>query len=238
MRVQLILDPRLAPEKLAEYGALAERHGIDAVWTSSLLGCRDPFAAYVPLALGSCQLRMGPIAVNPFDTHPARIAAALLTLNEFAAGRAQIVIGGGGEALGGLGIKAQRRVLAVRECVQLLRRATTGERFDFAGALYRAERLAFDWVTAKAPEIWVGANGPQMLAMALGGPLVTGVPDELLESLVDHLTLTGQPSRLAPVLQHLDAMREAGLTHVALRLYQDVAQSIELIGQRIVPYLA
>ncbi len=106
-------DPRPAPATttpLAELGALAERHGIEAVWTSSLLGARDPFVAFVPLAQVTRKLRFGPIAVNPFDTHPARLAMSLLTLNELGNGRAQLVLGGGGEALEGIGLKPTRRV--------------------------------------------------------------------------------------------------------------------------------
>lgn len=334
MRIHLILDPRLPPQRLAELGVLAERQGIEGVWTSSLLGARDPFVAFVPLAAASRSLRMGPIATNPFDTHPAKTAMSLLTLNELAGGRAQIVIGGGGEALEGIGLKPERRVLAVRECVQLLRQAVSGARFDFAGQLFRTKGFACDWVSAVPPSIWIGANGPQMLTMAAdvadgimlsdvpapllpaaieraqavrsasalkaplqfnnfvawhvygdasraqaeaqrwlayrglfrrwvcttfisdaeydliearqaafyrwaqGGPPVDDLPPGLLERLVENLTLIGSPAHLDPVLDHLDAMRRAGLTHVALRLYQDVEASIELIGRHVVPAMA
>ena len=39
------------------------------------------------------------------------------------------------------------------------------------------------------------------------------------------------------MLEPLEAMRAAGLTHVALRLYQDIEQSIELIGREVAPRL-
>ena len=334
MQIHLILDPRLPPRRLAQLGALAEQHGIAGVWVSSLLGATDPFVGFVPLALATQRLRMGPIAVNPFDTHPARIATALLTLNEIAAGRTQIVIGGGAEALAGLGIKPEKRVLAVRECVELLRMASSGKRGDFDGKLYRATGFGCEWVTAPAPPIWIGANGPQMLSMAAqtadgimvsdlpqpvlgqaiaganktraaklpsaaplqfsnfvawhvyedlerarlearrwlayrglnrrwvcttfmsdsefdlietrmpdfykmahGGGDIEGVPPALLDLLIDKLTLTGQPSRLEIVLQHLDELRAAGLTQVALRLYADPEASIALIGQRVLPHV-
>jgi alkanesulfonate monooxygenase SsuD/methylene tetrahydromethanopterin reductase-like flavin-dependent oxidoreductase (luciferase family) len=332
MRIHLILDPRLPPQRLAELGALAERHGLEAVWTSSLLGARDPFVAFVPLAQATRTLKMGPIAVNPFDTHPAKLAMSLLTLNELAGGRTQLVLGGGGEALEGIGLKPERRVLAVREALALLREAATGRRFDFQGELFRTRGFACDWVSAPPPMIWVGANGPQMLAMAAkladgimlsdlppallkpamaeararrpaamaplqlnnfvawhvyedeararaearrwlafrglfrrwvcttfltdaeydaiearqaafyrwatGGPPVDDLPESLLDRLVEHLTLTSTPSRLDPVLHHLEAMRDAGLSHVSLRLYQDVERSIELIGREIAPRFA
>ena len=339
MRIHVILDPRLSPRRLAELGALAESHGLEAVWTSSLVGARDPFVAFVPLAQATRTLRLGPIAVNPFDTHPAKLAMSLLTLNELAGGRAQLVLGGGGEALESLGLAPARRVLAVREAAALLREAASGRRFDFEGQLFRTRGFACDWVAAPPPMLWIGANGPQMLAMAAtaadgimlsdlppallapaiseaksrraaaaaaaageaatrpplqfnnfvawhvyddatkaraearrwlafrglfrrwvcttfisdaeydaiearqaafyrwatGGPPVEDLPESLLDRLVEHLTLTSTPDRLEPVLQHLEAMCAAGLTHVALRLYQDIERSIELIGRQVAP---
>ena len=41
-------------------------------------------------------MRMGPVAISPFELHPLKMANQLLTLNEFAGGRANIVVGGGG----------------------------------------------------------------------------------------------------------------------------------------------
>ena len=104
MQIDVILDTRARANELAELGRLAERHGIGGVWVSSLNDSRDPFTNLAPLAQTTSTLKLGPIAVNPFDTHPFRIAAGLLTLNELAKGRARIVIGGGGEALQALGL--------------------------------------------------------------------------------------------------------------------------------------
>ena len=97
MEIDVILDTRAKPQDLAELGRLAERFGLHGVWVSSLLDSRDPFTNLALLAQSSTRIRLGPIAVNPFDTHPVKIASALLTLNEMAGGRAQIVIGGGGD---------------------------------------------------------------------------------------------------------------------------------------------
>ena len=75
MQVDVILDAREPSGRLAELGLLAERTGIRGVWVSSLLDSRDPFANLARLAEDTSTLLLGPIAVNPFDTHPARIAA-------------------------------------------------------------------------------------------------------------------------------------------------------------------
>lgn len=168
MHIDVILDTRSKPQELAELGRLAERFGLHGVWVSSLLDSRDPFANLGLLAETSSRIRLGPIAVNPFDTHPVKIASALLTLNEMCGGRAQIVIGGGGEALQALDIRPKRRARAVRECVDIIRAAASGERITYAGELYRVKNLQLHWLEAAAPRLLVGASQVQMLRMAAG----------------------------------------------------------------------
>lgn len=335
MKIDVILDTRAKPQELAELGRLAERFGLHGVWVSSLLDSRDPYANLGLLAQNSTRIRLGPIAVNPFDTHPVKIASALLTLNEMSDGRARIVIGGGGEALQALGIQPERRVRAVRECVDIIRAAATGERISYAGELYRVKNLQLRWLESPAPEVLVGASQPQMLRMAAGcadgimmsdmppapaasaiatldaalagrgrqrpefgstvftawhvyadrqqarnearrwlllrgifrpwllaGFLspddvalvmasqpafarafaagsheVDGVPDRILDALVDNVTITGSPDDLEPVVEKLRELKAAGLGGVALRLYADPAASIRLIGTQIVSAL-
>lgn len=335
MDIDVILDTRAKPQELAELGRLAERFGLHGVWVSSLLDSRDPFANLGLLAQGTSRIRLGPIAVNPFDTHPVKIASALLTLNEMATGRAQIVIGGGGEALQALGIRPERRVRAVRECVAIIRAAASGQRVNYAGELFRVDNLQLRWLESAPPAILVGASQRQMLRMAAGcadgimmsdmppGPAtaairslddalaeggrcrpgfrttvftawhvhpdrqqalregrrwlllrgifrpwllaeflaaddvalvmasqaafarafaagsheVDGVPDRVLDALVDNVTVCGTPDNLEPVLARLQHLKAAGLGGVALRLYADPAASIRLIGERLVPAL-
>lgn len=335
MDIDVILDTRARARDLAALGVLAERHGIGGVWVSSLNDSRDPFSNLVPLAQATSILRMGPIAVNPFDTHPLKIAAAFLTLNEHAGGRARIVIGGGGEALAALGIMPARRVRAVAECVEILQAAKTRAPVNYAGELYTVSNCRFGWIEAPAPPVYVGAGQPQMLAMAArvadgsmmsdvppgpaaqvigtldaalaargksrpaywtsvftalhvyedeaearaeakrwlllrgifrpwllaeflepadadlvmasraefarafaaGSPVVEGVPDRVLDALVDHVTLCATPATIGRVIEKLRHLAEAGLGSVALRLYARPDESIRLIGERIIPEL-
>lgn len=335
MQIDVILDTRAKPQELAELGRLAERFGLHGVWVSSLLDSRDPFANLALLAQTSSRIRLGPIAVNPFDAHPVRIASALLTLNEMSGGRGQVVIGGGGEALASLGIRPERRVRAVRECVEIIRAAATGQRVSYAGELFSVNNLQLRWIESAPPQILVGASQPQMLRMAAGcadgimmsdmppGPAATaistldaalaaqgktrpafrttvftawhvcadrqqalregrrwlllrgifrpwllaeflapddvalvmtsqpafvrafaagshevdGVPDRVLDALVDNVTVAGTPDNLDPVLAKLQHLKDAGLGGVALRLYADPAASIRLLGERVVPAL-
>ena len=332
MKIDVILDARAKAQELAELGQLAERCGINGVWVSSLLDSRDPFANLALLAQTTSRIRLGPIAVNPFDTHPVKIASAVLRLNEMASGRARIVIGGGGEALQALDIRPERRVRAVRECVEIIRAAASGERVSYAGELFRVSNLQLRWLESAAPAIYVGASQQQMLRMAArcadgimmsdmpprpaaqaiatldaalsahgrqrpefatnvftawhvcqdrdhalrearrwlllrgifrpwllaefldpadvdlvmaseaafarsfaaGSHLVEGVPDRVLNKMVDKLTVSGSPDNMEPVIDKLRQLRDAGLGSVALRLYADPAASIRLIGEKVV----
>jgi hypothetical protein len=54
---------------------------------------------------------------------------------------------------------------------------------------------------------------------------------------VDHLTLTGHVSEVDQKIEHLLALKAAGLTDVALELRQNPAASIKLIGEQVIPAL-
>lgn len=336
MKIDVILDARASADDIASLGRLAERYGLRAVWVSSLLDARDPFTNFSLLARSSTSIRMGPIAVNPYEMHPVRIATALLTLNELSRGRAAIVVGGGGETLEALSIEPVRRVRAVRECVEIIRRAATGDVVDYPGELYRVRGYHLWWIRAPAPLIYVAANRPQMLRMAartadgimlsdlppplvawavkllddalaargrarrdfrisdfiawhvyedrqravrearqwlwLRGlfrrwvletfldesdcdlvlsrraafqrafidktPVIEGVPERIVDALVDTLTLTGDVGELDRQIEKLKQFEAAGLTEIALRIYANPADAIRLIGEQVVPAVA
>ena len=333
MEIDVILDTRASAGELAELGQLAEENGIRGVWVSSLLDSRDPFTNLSVLAQSTRRLNLGPVAVNPYDMHPVRIASALLTLNELANGRARIVIGGGGEALDSLGIKPQRRVRVVAECVEIIKAAAMGQPVSHSGEIFQVKNLCLNWLQADAPPIYVGASMPQMLRMSarvadgimmsdmpptlaseaistldqglekfgrsrpgfqtncfsawhvyedleqarqearqwlvLRGifrprllreflaaedvelvmqsvaafwqafntrsHIVEGVPDSILDALVDNLTFTASIEDLDRKIDKLHEYAASGLSGISLRLYQNPAASIRLLGERVLP---
>lgn len=171
MRIHFILEPASAEEFLA-LGRLAEELGFDAVWTANHASAPDPFLAFALLARESRSIRVGPVAVSPFELHPLKIANSLFTLNEFAGGRANIVIGGGGGTLIAMHLKSGRYVMhdrmvrAVQECVEFLHQASAATPLDYAGEIFQVDRYHPTWATAAPPRIYVGATKPQMLRMA------------------------------------------------------------------------
>lgn len=165
MRIDVILPAHLPADEMLCLARLAEAQGLGGVWVANVLASRDPFVNFVPAATQTTQLKIGPIAVSPFELHPLKMANLLLTLNEFASGRAQIVVGAGGGTMQAMGIQPKRIVRAVRECVELLQQAATGKPAPYHGEIYDVAWLDASWVSQPAPRVYVGANLPQMLRM-------------------------------------------------------------------------
>ncbi len=337
MRIDIILESDKSENEVIELGQLAERYGLGAVWMPNKLDGRDPFMSFALLAKSTSKIKMGPIAISPFELHPIKMATSLLTLNELSDGRACIVVGGGGGSVEAMGLKPERRIAAVKECVEILNIAAKGEVVNYEGEIYTARRFEPTWVKATpSPMIYVGANKGSMLKMAarsadgimmsdiplplmeelanvaydtveeegkskadfpinnffawhvyadkeaarrearrwlvLRGMLfpqylkpflspedvelvrsnmgaffkawrnnthiIEGVPDEVVNKLVDGLTLWGDFDDLDGIIDELKQFEKLGLTEIALRLYQDPAASIKLIGEKVVPALS
>jgi len=336
MRIDVILDSFASAEEIVRLGRLAEQFGLGGVWVANNFATRDPFVNFVPLAQQTKRLRMGPIAVSPFELHPLKMANSLLTLNELANGRAQIVVGGGGGTAEAIGQKPQRMVRAVRECVEILEQAIGGRPAPYKGKIYEVAWLDVSWPRQPRPFIYVGANGPQMLRSAaryadgimvsdftpqrvrwvhelidpilhenhrdpscyplnnfwawhvkesreachreartylavrgtiypdyigdvvgddeakivaqhIGSflrayqqksPEIEGIPDDILEKIVDHGVSASTVDEIDREVERFREFRDAGLTEIALCIYSDPADAIRLIGEKLVPALA
>ena len=166
MRIDVILESNNAPERIRDLGVLAEQCGLGGVWVSNMNDARDPFINFVPLAMATHRIRIGPIAVSPFELHPLKMASALLTLNEMSRGRGQIVVGAGGGTASAMGLKPERVVRAVRECIEILRLAASGEPVRYAGEMFKVRWYDASWARSTPPALYAGANGPQMLRSA------------------------------------------------------------------------
>jgi alkanesulfonate monooxygenase SsuD/methylene tetrahydromethanopterin reductase-like flavin-dependent oxidoreductase (luciferase family) len=163
MRIDLIIQPHLPAAEFAALGELAERYGITGVWVSNHLDGRDPFVNFVPMAQCTRKLRMGPTALSPYEEHPMQMAKLLMTLNEIAGGRAHVAVGGGGGTIDSMGLKPVRRVRALRECLEILRLAASGERVFYEGEIFQVRGLNTGWAEAPPPAIYGAAGGEQML---------------------------------------------------------------------------
>ena len=174
MDTEIILDTNLTPAQLAEIAVVAEQGGIRTLWHSNFPSTWDAFVALVPAALATRTLRLGVLAVSPFEMHPLKIANAINSLNEIAGGRATIAIGGGGAVLAAmrsegveLDFKALRVVRAVREAVEIVRGAAHGELArGYTGEIFNVTMpYRNDWLKSPPAKVFTCSDGPQMIRM-------------------------------------------------------------------------
>jgi hypothetical protein len=66
---------------------------------------------------------------------------------------------------------------------------------------------------------------------------IEGVPEAILDKLVDHLGLSGDESSVDRHIERLRSFAAAGLSDIALKLHGDQAHAVRLIGERVAPAL-
>jgi 5,10-methylenetetrahydromethanopterin reductase len=165
MKFHIILEANNSHLEIARLAQLAESYGMAGIWTSNMHDSRDPFINFTEAARVTKSIRLGPVAVSPYELHPLKMANALLTLNEISGGRAHIGVGAGdGGTATAMGIKADKRVRATRECVEIIEAAATGKPLTYKGGMYTVMYYHSSWVTQPSPDVFVCAGGPQMIA--------------------------------------------------------------------------
>jgi len=339
MQIHVILEPDITPDQLVEIGLLAESLDIAGLWVQNYAVAADPFMTLVPLARASSRIQLGVVIVSPYEMHPAKMATSLLTLNEYSNGRASMVIGGGGEWLGIMGIKHSWRVSRVQEAVAIVRKAAqgggVGGMLNFKGENYQANYYRTPWVSEKNhATVYAGVTKDKMLQMGaisadgimladLGLPAVVagrvdvvnkaleasgrpreelrindflgwhvkedaeetyrearrelliraflmkdwltpflseeeadlvqekkgafvqayqdrsgnieGVPQDIVDRIIASLTITVPAADSDQAIERLKQLEATGLDEISLRLHDDPADSIRLIGERVIP---
>ena len=332
MELDIILEADLKPAQIQELSVLAEGYGFRGIWTQNYARARDAFMTLVPAAQATKKIMVGVVIVSPYEMHPIKIANAVLTLNEYAGGRAMVVVGAGGEWPLVMNSKAfdtsySKRITGTREALEIIKRSLGGDTVNYKGEVYHAQGFAAAWHHDTSPLIYDGASGPKMLKMATGvadgvmmsdmhpemlGDRMTlirtslaengqagiawhvkkdrevslaearreliirgwlerdwlepyvkpdeadailanrwpflkayrerhgnieGVPAHVVDALVEGLSLAGDTSDIDRHVERLQKMAEAGFTEIALRVHDDPADSIRMIGEKVLPAL-
>lgn len=68
--------------------------------------------------------------------------------------------------------------------------------------------------------------------------VIENVPDDLIEKMIRNISFAGGLDQVEPAIETLRAFADAGLTEIALRVHDDPAAAIKLIGERVWPALA
>ena len=336
MDIDIILNEFASPREAADLGLLAESYGLRGVWASNYGWSRDPFFTLSQLAARSSRIRMGPMAISPWELHPLKMANLLFSLNELSGGRGMIMVGGGGAVLQAMGMKRERMIRATRECIEILKQARPDETLNYTGEIFKVYGYKPTWYTDTPPQIYFGSNHPQSRRMStkIADGLITSdfcvplmktfidetyadldaagrsrddfrisnfwawhikedaeasmrearrelilrgylgeqyfapfldadelkfitahfqdflnafirstdvienVPDELIEKMITNISFAGGLDQIEPAIDTLREFADAGLTEIALRVHDDPADAIRLIGERVWPALA
>jgi 5,10-methylenetetrahydromethanopterin reductase len=333
MQLDIALESKIGPDEFRDLGLLAEKYGFRAAWVQNYSRAPDAFMTAVPLALESKAIKVGVAVVSPYEMHPVKLANSILTLNEYASGRAAVVITAGGDWTGV--VKAPRGNLSVtRETLEIVNASLGDGVVNYPGERFQVQAFTTGWKTSPAPLIYGGAHGPKMLRMMAGitdglmlsdfqpemfesimpdveearatrsssdefrlsnfvswhvkkdrdasfwearrelmirgwlhrrwvSPYLNeedtewvvanpmpflkaywartgdfeGVPEHISDSLVEGLTCSGDERDLDRHIERLRAFESAGFTEIVLGLQDDPAESIRMIGERVLPAL-
>ncbi|WP_339105599.1 5,10-methylenetetrahydromethanopterin reductase [Haloterrigena salinisoli] len=161
------LTPEHPPDRIAELAARAEAEGFDAAFASSHYFNRDPFVVLSRMASATDEIRLGPGVVNPYETHPVKLAAQTATIDEVSDGRAVFGVGAGDRSsLSNLGVERDRPLRRVLETFDLARELWAGETVTLEGTFTaRDASLNLEPPSGEIP-VYVGAQGPHMLRMS------------------------------------------------------------------------
>ncbi|MFE5702696.1 LLM class flavin-dependent oxidoreductase [Rhodococcus koreensis] len=190
--------PRLA--------AMAEEQGFGSMFFtehhgSDLNEVPSPLVVSAAAAAVTSRIRIGSAVALPAFYNPVKFAEDVTTLDNVSNGRVTVGVGMGyrQEEFDRFGVNAKLKVSHLVETVEILRRASTGEVFDFAGRVHKLQgvKVRPPAVQPVLP-IWMGAQKRPGLTRA--GEMGLTLP------------LSGAPIPIAARQRqiYLDALRRSG----------------------------
>ncbi|MDR7556137.1 MAG: LLM class flavin-dependent oxidoreductase [Armatimonadota bacterium] len=159
---------------LVDLAVLADRLGYDSLWVPEGRG-RELCSLLGAMARATRRVRLATGIMPIFSRPPALAAMAAATLADLTAGRFVLGLGTGHPSIVEDGYdQAYRRPLdAMREYVEIVRRALRGDRVATSGQVFRVRDFQLEAPPSHPVPIYVAALGEQMLQLA--GQVADGV---------------------------------------------------------------
>lgn len=159
------LTPERPVEAVTRLAQRAETAGFDTIFASNHYNNRDPFLTLTSMASSTTTVNLGPGVVNPYETHPVRLASQMATLEEISDGRGVFGIGAGdASTLSNLGVERESPLRRVLETFKVAQRLWAGDTVDHDGT-FQATDAELNYAVGSVP-VYVGAQGPHMLRMS------------------------------------------------------------------------
>jgi 5,10-methylenetetrahydromethanopterin reductase len=153
-------------EEVMKWASIAEQKKFDYIWVTDHFNNRNTYVTLTSIAMKTSSVRIGPGVTNPYLINPAWTASAVASINEVSKGRAILGIGAGDRTtLSYLGLEQKSPVLALAECVDIIRGLLKGEDVKVPGQIFNVTGARLNYQSGFVP-IYLGAQGPKMLRLA------------------------------------------------------------------------
>ena len=67
--------------------------------------------------------------------------------------------------------------------------------------------------------------------------VIENVPNDLINKMIENISFAGGLDQIDGAIESLKEFANAGLTEIAIRVHDDPAEQIKLIGERVLPAL-
>jgi alkanesulfonate monooxygenase SsuD/methylene tetrahydromethanopterin reductase-like flavin-dependent oxidoreductase (luciferase family) len=210
VRLAWAFDHNVPAEIEREIIHIAEREGLEAIYTMEHFHLRDGVTTAAFVAAHSNTLRVVMGVLSPFFRHPIEIGITAANLQRISGGRAVLNLGAGmPETLERIGIHFERPVQRLRETIEIIDLLFAGERFSYAGECFHIEKHHLTGDRVPRPPIVISAMCPRIIELA--GEVADGVnlplassPEYIAQSM-DHFTRGGQKAGRDRGLQTVSA---------------------------------
>lgn len=157
----------LPVRSIVDLAVRAEHLGYHSVWLPEGRG-REAFAQLGALAIATHRIHIGTGITPVFSRPPALAAMGLATLDDLSGGRLIFGIGAGhpGITERGYGQAFTRSVRAVREFVEIVRLAMSGEAVHYSGKVFQVQEFELESTPARQVPIFIAALRGRMLRLA------------------------------------------------------------------------
>jgi len=167
------LIPRVGPRSalpvrsIVDLAVRAEQLGYDSLWLPEGQG-REATAQLGALAIVTKRIRLGTAIMPVFSRPPAIAAMGLATLDELSGGRLILGVGAGHPSMTerGYGRNFSTPVRAVREFVEIVRLAMSGESVRYTGKVFQVQDFALESTPIRQVPIFIAGLRGRMLRLA------------------------------------------------------------------------
>ena len=158
----------MSAEDMLALASQAEDIGFESIWTNEDIGF-DSFSILSAIAQRTKRVLLGTAIVNVYNRSAMQLAMAGATLDSLSGGRAVLGISVGHHPWNdfGHGIPIDKPLARLREYIEFLRKALSGNAFTHDGTVFRGvdTRLAFDPVRPAIP-LLVAGERPRIISLA------------------------------------------------------------------------